>query len=209
LRQNGVLLFYSDPARSPVIDLIKKIRTDTEMGVECNEAYQLFMLAKATQKIPGEMAEVGVWKGATAKLICEGKGGRTLHCFDRFEDGLPKLSEFDTPKFYKGQFKSSFDDVSNLLRPYQHVYLHKGSFPETADPVKDRRFCFVNLDVDLYEPTRDSLAFFYPRMSRGGIIVSHDYINSPGVRKAVDEFFVGKPETVIELSGSQCMIVKL
>jgi hypothetical protein len=49
-------------------------------------------------------------------------------------------------------------------------------------------------------------------MHKGGVIMSHDYmdyINVPGVRKAVDEFFEGKQETIIELSGSQCLIVKL
>jgi O-methyltransferase len=55
----------------------------------------------------------------------------------------------------------------------------------------------------------DCLAYFYPRMSQGGIIVCHDYIAFSGVRKAADEFFQEKPEAVIELPGNQCLIVKL
>jgi O-methyltransferase len=46
-------------------------------------------------------------------------------------------------------------------------------------------------------------------MNRGGIIISHDYINAVGVRKAFDEFFEDKLEPIIEMSGSQCLIAKV
>jgi hypothetical protein len=48
-------------------------------------------------------------------------------------------------------------------------------------------------------------------MSTGGIIIAHDYghLISAGVRKAIDEFFADKPEPVIELCGSQCLVVKV
>jgi hypothetical protein len=39
--------------------------------------------------------------------------------------------------------------------------------------------------------------------------MSHDYIQFQGVREALDEFFEDKPETIVELSGTQSLIVKL
>ena len=66
------------------------------------------------------------------------------------------------------------------------------------------------MDVDLYESTKAGLEFFYPRMSRGGIIMSHDYPSLNGVLKAVTEFFADKPDPVIDIAGGeQCLIVKL
>jgi hypothetical protein len=53
------------------------------------------------------------------------------------------------------------------------------------------------------------LQFFYPRLLRGGIIVSHDFASARGVREAVEEFFKNLPEPVIELAGDQAMVVKL
>ncbi len=47
-----------------------------------------------TEKIKGELAEVGVYKGGSAKLICEAKGNSILHLFDTFE-GLPNVGEND------------------------------------------------------------------------------------------------------------------
>lgn len=73
-----------------------------------------------------------------------------------------------------------------------------------------KKFCFVHLDVDLYKSTKDCLEFFYPRMVRGGIILTHDYnYVFKGVKKAYNEFFANKPEAVIKLADYQALMVKV
>ena len=207
--RKGVIIYFHDPERLEVINLIRKIKNETEMLLADNEAYQVFMLIKKTEKINGDIAEVGVYKGGSAKLICEAKGNKALHLFDTFE-GLPNLSNVDNPKqFHKGEFSVIFEDTKESLKEYSNVYFYKGLFPFTADPIKDKRFSFVHLDVDLYESTLNCLEFFYQRMNKGGIIISHNYIDTPGVKKSFDDFFENKPEPIIEMSGSQCLIVKL
>ena len=203
---NGVVLFYNDH-RKKVIKLIKKIKSETDMLLLDNEAYQIFMAIENTKKIEGDIAEVGVYKGGSAKLICENKGNKKLYLFDSFE-GLPNPSDRDTDGFCKGSFKYDFNMVKNYLKGYENVYLYKGFFPKTSKPIKDKMFSFVHLDVDLYDSTLECLKFFYPRMSKGGIIISHDYMWIKGVRKAFDSFFKDKSEPIIEMSGSQCLIVK-
>jgi hypothetical protein len=95
------------------------------------------------------------------------------------------------------------------LSQYPNVHIHKGFFPAaTGDVVRDKKFSFVNLDVDTYASTRDSLEFFYPRLLPGGILMSHDYAQAEGVRKAFDEVLGSKPESIIELPESQCMFIK-
>ena len=175
-----------------------------------DEAYQVYMLAQKTAKIPGDIAEVGVYRGGSAKLIAEVKGDKSLYLFDTFE-GLPALSKNDNPEhFHESQFPSSFEEVKNLFNTYSNVHLYKGLFPQTAGPIKDKRFSFVNLDTDLYESTKDCLEFFYPRMNRGGILLSHDYPKAIGVKRAFDEFFENKPEIVLPaVSRQQCFVVKL
>lgn len=208
LSKNGVIIFYDEPERSKVLKLIRKIKSENEMVLRDNEAYQIFMAVVRTAKINGEIAEVGVYKGGSAKIISEAKGNKILHLFDTFE-GLPSISEVDNPKqFQKGDYAASFENVKNYLKKYQNVHLYKGFFPSTSLPINNFMFSFVHLDLDLYESTLDSIKFFYPRMNKGGIIISHDYIDASGVRKAFDEFFEDKPEPIIEMSGSQCLIVK-
>jgi hypothetical protein len=206
---NGVIIFYYEPERSVIIDLIRKIKSENELLLGYNEAYQIYMAVRRTVKIKGHLAEVGVYKGGSAKLICEAKGDRVLHLFDTFK-GLPSLSERDNPKqFCKGQYLTSLNQVKNYLKKYPNINFYKGLFPSTAVSVRKKRFSFVNLDVDIYTSTLSCLKFFYPRMNKGGVIISDDYMTSLGVKKAIDDYFKNKPEPIIELSGSQCLIVKL
>lgn len=207
---NAVLIFYSEPERSKVLNLARKVKSESDMLQSYNEAYQIYMAVKNTTKINGDIAEVGTYRGGSAKLICEAKGNKSLHLFDTF-NGLPDLCSIDNPKrYHKGKCSASMEGVKNYLRRYSNVYIYKGLFPSTAESIKNKKFSFIHLDVDLYESTKASLEFFYPRMSPGGIIISHDYIQlTMGVKKAFDDFFRDKPEPIIEMSGSQCLIVKL
>jgi hypothetical protein len=74
--------------------------------------------------------------------------------------------------------------------------------------VEERTYAFAHFDVDLYEGTVGCLEYFYPRMVRGGILLSHDYDWASGVRKAFDDFFADKPERIIEQPSTQCMVLK-
>ena len=174
------------------------------------EACRLFLLVRAIGEIKGDLAEVGVYKGRSAKIICLAKGKRPLHLFDTFA-GLPSADHRIDPAFlYKGLYAASFFEVKKYLKKYQNVYYYKGVFPKTAGRVKNRKFSLVHLDCDTYKSTKASLEFFYPRMNRGGVIVSHDYFGpAKGVTKAFDEYFQNKQEILIKLPGSQCMITKL
>lgn len=68
----------------------------------------------------------------------------------------------------------------------------------------------MHIDVDLYQPTLDSLAFFYPRLISGGICFFDEYglLSCLGARAAVDEFLRDKPEPIIELATGQAVLVK-
>ncbi|MGB7992143.1 TylF/MycF/NovP-related O-methyltransferase [Methanoregula sp.] len=209
IAQRGRLSHYGCAERKQFASRLKKIRSDTDLLLEDIEAYQIYMAAKITEKVPGDIAEVGVYKGGSAKIICSAKGKRALHLFDTFA-GLPQVDEVDAVwPFYKGKFAASYDEVKTYLAQEKNVFLYKGIFPDTSGPVEDKKFSFVNLDVDTYNSTKQCLEFFYPRMNSGGVIVSHDYLTAPGVRKAVDEYFADKPEPVVETAASQCIVVKL
>lgn len=70
--------------------------------------------------------------------------------------------------------KSIMTYIGKMPHPSNCV-IRKGYFPETADGL-EMEFCFVNLDMDLYEPILERLRFFYPRMVNGVAILVHDYI---------------------------------
>ena len=109
----------------------------------------------------------------------------------------------------KGDITASIEMVKNKLKNFINIYIYPGVFPKSAEKLNNVRFSFVHLDVDLYKSIEDSLEFFYPKMSKGGIILTHDYPILNGVKKAWDKFFKDKPESTIKLTGNQAMIIKL
>jgi hypothetical protein len=178
--------------------------------------------------VPGDVAECGCWKGHSTYLVAErlaaaGWAGR-FFVFDSFEGGLSdkvaadRIGGGDTDPArtlaQKQHFASDYDAVAALLRPFPFVSLNKGWIPQVFDDVPglaERRFALVHVDVDLYEPTRDSLAFFGPRMREGGLIVIDDYgsANFPGSKVAVDEYRAAhRPRFFIEnhLMGAVLMV---
>ena len=196
------------PEQEEIVQLIKQTRKRTRIGMSNHEVYQVYISAKKTAKIPGAIAEVGVFEGGSALLINEARGNRKLYLFDTFE-GLPPVKDIDANQFHEGQFFADYEKVSRLFED-KDVIISKGVFPrDTGHVVANETFSFVHLDVDIYQATKDSLEFFYPRTSKGGVIISHDYVTAPGVHRAFDDFFSDKPEVVLEPSRSQALVVKL
>lgn len=192
-------------------DLFKEVQRETEILMSAHQAFIVYCTAKAAKKIPGEMLEVGVYKGGSAKLICEAKGSKNLYLFDTFS-GLNDSCELDVQndglRFQKGDFTSDYHAVKKLLSKYANVVINKGVFPKNTEKILNKKFCFAHIDVDTYASTREALVFLYPRMTKGGSFLVHDYKTARGVTKAVDEFFKDKPETVITVTNKQCLIVK-
>lgn len=198
---------YRSPRRRDVLKRILRIRRDRKMLLTTLEAYQLYAGAMAVRKIPGDAAEVGVYRGASAKLIRLALPEKRLHLFDTFE-GLPEPEAIDG-NFPPGRFACGLDEVKGYFGSEPNTHFHVGVFPDSGAAVQDRSFAFVHLDMDLYKGTLAALHWFYSRMSPGGVIIGHDYIVQPGPTRAFEEFFEQKPEPIIELSGYQCMAVKL
>ena len=98
----------------------------------------------------------------------------------------------------------------NLERFGSAVEVHKGWIPEVLRAIEPRPFSFVHVDVDLYEPTRSSLEYFYPLMSPGAVLLCDDYgsTDCPGALKACDEFLSDKPEKMIATAAGSGFFIK-
>lgn len=163
--------------------------------------------------IDGDTAECGAYKGATSWFICDKikNTNKTHHIFDSFE-GVSEPDKNDGSFWKKGNLSATEEELrKNLVMYLDNIKIYKGWIPETFANVESQVFSFVHIDVDLYQPTEDSLKFFYPMLSKGGIIICDDYGFStcPGAKKAIDDFFIDKPENIINLPTGQCLIIKI
>ena len=82
----------------------------------------------------------------------------------------------------------------------------RGSVSPIADTLPrfaNYRFCFAHLDCDIYQSYKETLEFFYPRMTPGAIILLDEYNDPPwpGCNRAVDEFLTDKPERLVEIES--------
>src|SRR5260370_24250927 len=59
--------------------LIRDVISETDMLLLKDEAYQVLSCARATAKVQGDIAEVGVYRGGSARLLCEVFGHQSLY----------------------------------------------------------------------------------------------------------------------------------
>lgn len=151
--------------------------------------------ATAAMRLPGDVVEVGVHTGETARMLdavrrnYNESGGvyakKDLYLYDSFQ-GLPKVHPNDDgcPPNAPGMFH--LGKVPERL-PGRVIV---GDIMTTMPEALPRYISFAHIDLDLYEPTLQALRFISPRVARTGYIVVDDYGHPawPGVKKAVDEF---------------------
>lgn len=192
------------------VDFVASVFRTVRSLVQPNEMYVLMGIARMQSQLPGDMAELGVFQGATAKIICHVKGARHFFGFDTFE-GLPDVSAEDGYAgihfFRRGQFSAPMERVSQYLGQDSTIHLLPGEFPNSAQEAIDRQFSFVHLDADLYQGTKEGLAFFWERMVEHGMILIHDS-NANGVKKAIAEFCAIHQPLAFPLNGSHFLIRK-
>ena len=147
------------------------------------------------ENIPGDVAELGVFRGDFAALINAAFPDRTLHLFDTFEgfseEDVAIERDMALSRAKAGDFANTSVALVREKLPYpDQAEFYKGYFPSTFGPCEGKTFAFVSIDADLYAPTAAALPLFWDRLSNGGVLLVHD-VNSTqftGAGKAVREF---------------------
>src|SRR5207244_4080906 len=142
----------------------------------------LIQFARSVRFVRGSTGECGVLGGVGSAMICKTlentyRDGEHHFGFDSFE-GLPEPAEIDRTKYAwqkKGALAISPETSRQNLTDFPFCKLVKGWIPECFAPARDERFRLAHIDLDLHQPTLDSLEFFYPRMNSGGVFVLDDY----------------------------------
>lgn len=161
-----------------------------------HRVFELCVKEIRKKNLDGAAAELGVYRGQFAQYINAAFPGKTLYLFDTFEGFDEELARAEvnsgtaTETWVESFKNTDIEIVMDRMVYKDTVRIEKGRFPETAGGgVKDERFLFVSIDVDMEQPVYDGLKFFYPRLQQGGYIFIHDY-NGPlfGVERAVDRY---------------------
>lgn len=151
------------------------------------------LIAQWCLSVKGEFWECGVYQGEMAAGLLDlvRPRKRTLRLFDTF-CGRPDGTAEDAPQITAFGPRCRFTDVQfndEYRARLQGASFHVGLIPETFQGLEASEIAFAYIDLDLYQGTKDALAFILPRLMPGGVVVVHDYLTDewPGVRKAVHE----------------------
>lgn len=212
-----VIVLTSAPGRDSIINQlyeygIAENRIITSFIDQPLESRRIFLrsfsiLMKDLNK-KASVAEAGVFQGDFAKYINQYFPDRKLYLFDTFEGFDAKdIALEENNNFSKAQAadysNTSQELVKRKMRYPEQCIFKVGYFPETTQDIEgdNESFCFVNLDLDLYQPTLEGLRWFEGRMVKGGVILIHDYFadNFKGVRYAVDEYMQNRKRKELHL----------
>lgn len=192
------------------LQLVRRVYRERRPLLQPLESFNILDLARAQAELDGDMAEVGVYQGSSARLICNVKKDHQFWGFDTFS-GLADVSEQDTHSgvqfFRPGHFASDYETTVRYLSEFSRVNLVKGYFPQSAGDASDRTFSFVHLDVDTYASTLASMRFFWPRLADRGIIITHDS-HADGVAKAIREFAAESGARTLTSACSQVILMR-
>ncbi len=144
--------------------------------------------------IPGDVAEVGVFRGEFAQYINYAFPDRTCYLFDTFDgfdanEALEEMKKGNCSKAFVEAYKqTNVGIVLEKMRNLDKVVLKQGFFPESLDGL-ETTFAFVSLDVDFEESIYAGMEYFYPRLVQGGYLFVHDYSSDLlGVERAIDRY---------------------
>jgi hypothetical protein len=198
--------FHSDFDRFPQYRELYDLWISRNVVNNSGDLARFYLICQNVAKIleedvPGDFVELGVYKGNSAAILAALGRGKERHTylFDTFSGfDARDLRGMDTGR--GAQFAdTSLAAVQELVGADDVTYV-KGFFPESLSQVRlPEKIAVVHIDCDLYEPMKAGLEHFYPRVSRGGLILLHDYGSGhwPGTKRAVDEFFAHRPEKPI------------
>lgn len=180
--------------------------------------WELWTLLEQTRYIPGDILEIGVWRGGTGALMAwklqQQKQQSNIYLCDTFT-GVVKAGAFDSCYTGGEHADTSREHVENLLSrltPSQNnIHILEGIFPEeTGEIVKDNNFRLVHIDVDTYQSAQDILDFIWPKVSPGGIVVYDDYGFDccSGITKHVNDLKNRQDMTIIQNLNGHALLIK-
>ena len=178
----------------------------------------LYSFALDAAKKNGAIAECGCWKGLSAFVIASAIKstrpsylGEDFYIIDSFEGlSVPNVEESDIPFNTTGKFAESVSNVKKNLREFPGISFKKGWIPQVFSSLEKNKYALVHIDVDLADPTLESVKYFYPQLMLGGVIICDDYggIIWKSMRNHLDLLIKEMSLRTLFFSTGQLVIVK-
>jgi hypothetical protein len=197
--------------------IIQQVRRDRLSFLGPAALLDLYDTARLLEKrqVPGLFVETGTALGGSALVIATAKHRqRQLLLYDVFglipppsprdgavaQERYAEISTGSATGSAGALYYGYHDDLLEEVRGnFQHlgfelesekIRLVQGLYEETltlAEPV-----AFAHIDCDWYDSVMTCLERIVPHLSPGGVLIIDDYLQWPGCKEAVDEYFADR-----------------
>ena len=168
-----------------------KIENNVKGLISITEGIILYDSVMKSKNMSPNVLEVGAFQGKSTCFLslASSKVGKRVKSFELFS-GLPTADCLLDPAFQKGQYSSDVDCYTHHLTSHgclDAVDLTIGDARQSMPlQINGNGYSVAFLDTDVYEVTKE-LLFQLLKLAKGKeTIYIHD-IDSPGIRKAVNE----------------------
>jgi O-methyltransferase len=176
--------------------------------IKCHELWQLI---PQVIHLPGDILEVGVWRGGTGALISYRAPSKKVFLADTFR-GVVKAGENDASYFGGEHSDTSVEIVQDLVSKLGCVNteIMVGIFPDDFETLPEK-YCFVHIDVDVHDSARDIMTAIWPALSVGGMVVFDDYGSDTanGITHLVNTYRGDIDKVVIHNMNGHAVVVKI
>ncbi|HJO76406.1 MAG: class I SAM-dependent methyltransferase [Pelagibacteraceae bacterium] len=191
-------------------------------AIRINKSFYLCKYFIFAKDLKGDFLECGVLKGFSSYLLRSLEDQLFKDTINNYFliDSFEGLSDFldedkslnpDIIQNKKGDLKANIEDVKVLFNQFKNVNIIKGWIPKVFESLDEKnKYKFVHIDVDLYQPTFDSLNYIYDKIVEGGILITDDYRSPsfPGNQKAWEKYFNSKNIRSLSLPSGQAVVIK-
>ena len=173
--------------------------------------------ATHARRLPGDFVECGTNTGILSLAICDyvdfNATDKSFWLFDTFA-GIPPEQMTEQERQENAALNSLYTDCYERalqnFQPFPRAHLVRGRIPDSLGTVGIERVSYLSIDLNIEYPERAALAFFWPKLVPGGIVVFDDYGWLPhrGQRDSHDDFARSQGVEIFTLPTGQGLLIK-
>lgn len=181
-------------------------------GPHTQRLRRLIAAVDAVEHLKGDIVELGVFEGRTAKILALAAPNKTVHLFDTFKGITADVLGANDLPLLNGYFvhpSACEEAVRKNLATCPNVKFYAGPIEETVPAFKAPPLSFIHFDCDTYGGYSTGLKVLWSKLEMGGYCLFHDYqhVHCVGATKAVDEF-LGNSRKKLQLTTCGFLLKK-
>jgi len=137
----------------------------------------------------------------------------SMHLYDAW-DAMKKETLFENESIRVGAYDNLSIDITkkNLDEFKSNLIYHVGYIPDSFQKQDEKidSIIYLHIDLNSAKSTLNTLEFFFPKLTKGGVIVFDDYgqIEYNETKKIIDKYFSDKPGILMKLPTSQAIFYR-